>query len=434
MILDTYDRNKLQEILDRKDSNLSYSELYFELYGVDICNDEARKRFKGIENHIDHKSLAEGNSIKRQNKVSIKTFEDGSIERTGDIELEIGESLADEKLILEKHGYNPNCFKITSSQHKQWNIGSKDTKTLYSSCVKVKPIVPDFDPEWIQNAIDNLTVNIDLPTYERQTNDNGKIVEVNFADVHLGKYVNTLVSNGEYNLDIAIELYQKSIQKAIEYTSHLEIDRIVYVLGQDMVNVDNIQGTTTKGTPQKTPTFYQELYERSFDCIFNTCEMLRKVAPLDIVYVKGNHDKQVSFDIIYGINKIYEQKKKDGLDIDVTVDYSLKQRKYKQFGDVLIGYSHGEEEGKNIYDCMQNDVPELWHSKYRYFHLSHIHKERNMLKTKDEIGGVLFQWLGSLSGTCEWTYGKGFVGSQRKGHVFVYDKQDGVECEFFVKP
>ena len=37
-----------------------------------------------------------------------------------------------------------------------------------------------------------------------------------------------------------------------------------------------------------------------------------------------------------------------------------------------------------------------------------------------------------MSENCKWTYESGYVGAQKKGHVFVYDDESGLYGEFYI--
>jgi len=195
-------------------------------------------------------------------------------------------------------------------------------------------------------------------------------------------------------------------------------------MGQDYLNFDNLQGTTTKGTRQDMNEFFHEVYNKGLKLLIETIEILRQIAPTEVIYVKGNHDKLTSYTMAKTLDELYKFNSIE----NVTVDYSPKQRKYRVYGDSLVGYGHGEEEKNRIFDCMQVDEKENWSKKYKYFHLSHKHSERGK-----EKAGVEYNWLGCLSESCKWTWDSGFVGAVKKGHVFVYDDVDGKIAQFYVK-
>ena len=176
--------------------------------------------------------------------------------------------------------------------------------------------------------------------------------------------------------------------------------------------------TTTKGTPQDTDIKYDALYKLLLKNIIFIIERLTKIAPVEIIYVGGNHDKLTSFTMAEAMYWHFLNND------NVEVDSVFNNRKYRLIGNVLLGFAHGDDEKKNIIYCMQNDVPELWgKAKYREFHLSHFHKEVMV----DEKNGIIMRWISSISGTDAWTYNGGYIGSQKKAQSFVWDDEKGLE-------
>jgi hypothetical protein len=176
--------------------------------------------------------------------------------------------------------------------------------------------------------------------------------------------------------------------------------------------------STTKGTPQDTDIKYDVLYKTLLKNIIQIVYRLTEIAPVEVIYIGGNHDKLTSFTMTEAMYWHFINNE------NVSVDSNFNNRKYKLIGDNLLGFAHGDDEKKNIVYCMQNDVPELWgKAKYREFHLSHFHKE----KITDEQNGIIFRWISSFCGNDAWTYNSGYVGGQKKGQAFIWDDKNGLE-------
>lgn len=427
--MDLLDKRVYKEIQDRKESKEVYENLFNRIYGIELSNTEARKELRGIENHLEWKmendSLnAIDETLPKYNE-STEFSSDGTYKSDKLLKMSENES-KDVDFLLKSHGFDGGFWQVLNAKNNIWNVYSKldGVQQLYSSKITVKPIVPEFKQEWIKESIEGISFNSIKIKTNNEIKDNGKIVEINLCDVHIGKFINELVSNGIYNADLAIERYEKAINEGIVNTSMYNIKEYIFIVGQDYMNVDNLDGTTTKGTRQDMNDFYESIYKKAYKCLIRSVEKLRSKAPVRVIYVKGNHDKQSTFSMVCGLEEMYKQFNIQ----DVTVDSGMKQRKYVTFGDVLIGYGHGEEEKNRIFDCMQEDVKEHWHKKRKYFHLSHKHRE-----SRQEKAGVNYSWLGALSENCNWTWSSGFVGSEKKGHVFVYDEIKGCIAEFYIK-
>jgi len=426
--LDEFDKVAYKEILDRKETSSPYENAHSKITGISVSETESRKQLKGIENYLEAKlDWIEDSALEEdvpKYKESTELLSDGSYK--SDKLLKMNEEQSkDVCYLLEAHGFDSGFWQVVSARNNIWNVYSKQdgVQQLYSSKITVKPIVPEFKEEWIQNTIDRIDFNkIKTNKVEHDVSENGVTVEINFCDVHIGKYITALVAMGNYNADIATQKFIKAIIKGISNTSHYNIKKIVFIVGQDYINFDNLQGTTTKGTRQDMNEFYQSVYEKAYDVLIEAVETLKMVAPVEVIYVKGNHDKMTTYTMLSGLDKIYAK------DENVSVDYSMRQRKYRTYGDTLVGYGHGEEEKSRIFDCMQSDEKHNWGKTYKYFHLSHKHSE-----SRKEKAGVIYNWLGALSESCKWTWESGFVGAEKKGHVFVYDDNEGKIAEFFIK-
>ena len=147
-------------------------------------------------------------------------------------------------------------------------------------------------------------------------------------------------------------------------------------------------------------------------------DCLSEIAPLEVFYVGGNHDKLLSFCLIMALSERYRNNE------NVNVDISEKIRKYYLFGFNCIGFAHGDEEKGRISRLMPVEVPDMWaKSKFREMHCSHLHKEMAI----DEQNGMILRRISSISGTDAWSYENGYIGSVRKAQSFVYDKNKGLE-------
>lgn len=425
--MDNFDKNTYKKIQERKQTKEPYENTFNAIVCEELSNTEARKELKGIEKYLDRKMEIEDQSIVNEDlpkyNETTELCSDGNYKSDKLLKMSKEES-KDINYLLKAHGFDNGYWEIVNAKNNVWNVYSKQdgVQQLYSSKITVKPIVPEFKEEWIQNVIDNINLSkVKIKNYEQNIKD-GITVEINFCDVHIGKYITALIAAGNYNSDIAIKQVREAINKAIERTSHYKIKKIIFVAGQDYMNIDTLQGTTTKQTRQDMHEFYQITYEKALDLLIETIETLRLVAPVDVIYVKGNHDKLTTYTMVTTLSKLYKDCD------DVNVDNSMRQRKYKVIGNTLLGLGHGEEEKSRIFDCMQEDQKENWNKKYKYFHLSHRHSE-----SRKEKAGVIYNWLGCLSESCRWTWESGFVGSEKKGHVYIYDDEEGKIGEYFIK-
>ena len=108
---------------------------------------------------------------------------------------------------------------------------------------------------------------------------------------------------------------------------------------------------------------------------------------------------------------------------DVDVDLSPTKRKYHRYGKNLIGYAHGENEGKRIEGLMQIEAPDDWgNTIWREFHLGHLHNESSYTK-----GGIVFRRISSITAADAWHAEMGFLGATRQAQAFIWDKNKGLQ-------
>jgi hypothetical protein len=308
---ESYDNYSLRMIIDRSSNELEYDELFDMLTDVQYSNDNARKALSGVKAYLLKKESMSDESTKDAKlryKESIEINKDG-VQISDKLIVMSEEQRKDPDYMLEAHGYDKNKFELLNVRNNFWNVYSKQdgVQTLYSSKITVKPILQEFNEDWICDVIDGIDFsNVKISNSKDNNNIDGYVVEVNFADVHLGKYVSELVSKENYNLDIAKEAYLGMIDEAIDRMSNMKVKQIVFIFGQDYINVDNKVGTTTRGTRQDMDRFFEEVYKTGLEVLIKSVEKLRKIANVEAIYIKGNHDSQSTYTMAVAMEKMYE--------------------------------------------------------------------------------------------------------------------------------
>ena len=232
---------------------------------------------------------------------------------------------------------------------------------------------------------------------------------INIADLHLNKY------SKDYNNEIALERYNQAINYFI---SNKNSNNCVLVVGEDYFNIDTINKTTTKGTPQDTETDIYKMYELGLRNLITQIDKLSEnFDNVKIILIQGNHDKLLSYLLVKAIEQRTFEKN------NVSIDSQVSNRKYITVGNSLIGLGHLDTENKKQKQfLMQNEEKELYgKSKYNYFISGHLHNY-----SVEEIGGVQYIRLPSLSGTDNWHNEMGFVTSIKGAIAFEFDTDKGL--------
>lgn len=261
------------------------------------------------------------------------------------------------------------------------------------------------------------------PAYEMKPAPAGEhLLVINPADIHIGKYANALETGEEYDCAIAVERVLEGLTGLIHKSKGFNVDKILFCIGNDILHIDNVYSTTTKGTYQDTDGKWWEHYEIALMLYVKCVEMLREIAPVDVLHSMSNHDYQSGFHLAHALKSWFRK------DDDVDFDISVAHRKYYQYGSNLIGLEHGDgAKMVNLPLLMAQEQPLLWSkTTHRYFYLHHLHHKvkHKWLDAKDYVG-VTVEYLRSPSGTDSWHSRKGFTGVPKAVEGFLHEKNSG---------
>jgi hypothetical protein len=261
------------------------------------------------------------------------------------------------------------------------------------------------------------------PTYTTIKHTKGNhLLVINPADIHIGKYANELETGEQYDCETAVVRVLEGIEGLIQKSKGFDIDRVLFCVGNDVLHIDNVYNTTTKGTHQDTDGKWWEHYEIALMLYVKCIETLRHIAPVDVIHSMSNHDYQSGFHLAHTLKSWFRKTK------DVSFDITVANRKYYKYGNNLIGLEHGDgAKMDKLPLLMAQEKPEMWSkSKFRYWYLHHIHHKvkHKWLDAKDYIG-VTVEYMRSPSSADSWHSRKGFCGAYKACEAFVHDKESG---------
>lgn len=352
-------------------------------------------------------------------KDTIEIHSDGKQTSTKLIEMS-NEQCKDINFLLEKHGFDKKDWELVNARNNFWNNYSKKDgiQILYSSKITVKPRIDNISLEEIEEHFEEFSKNykkdIYIPKLYRKLD---KMLEIPVMDVHLSKLGWKPEVGENYDYKIAEERFLHIIFDFIDKTKDYLFEKIIFPIGQDFFNFSTIDGTTIHGTRLDNDLRWQKVFLKGVEMLIKAIDNLSNKAPVEAFYVSGNHDKTTSY---YAINYIYAWYRNNS-NIKISID--PKSRKYVEFGNCLIGYTHGDTEKKRISGIMQVEARESWgRTLFHEWHMGHKHSEQ----TKEE-NGIIIRNISSITGTDAWHYENGYVGSIRKAQAFIWDKETGLE-------
>ena len=299
---------------------------------------------------------------------------------------------------------------------------------LYRIKAKFEPILKTELDFALERFIERLNNPAPVSRYSQPETQKKYMLEMSLYDHHFGKLAWEPETGNSFDLKIAKELYVNAVIDLLQKTSTYPLEEIILVVGQDFLNINNEEGTTEKGTYQDGDSRLGKVLDIAIDSIHESVAEMLNYARVKILWVPGNHDKLTSYTICKILQAYYKN------DERVTVDVGEKTRKYVEFGNVLLGFTHGNEEKKSSLPLiMAGEASEAWgRTKYREIQCGHNHtKKQTNYNSGDSIVGIIVRTLGSLTATDAWHYKKGYVNNIRQAECFLWDREQGLVGEFF---
>jgi hypothetical protein len=243
------------------------------------------------------------------------------------------------------------------------------------------------------------------------------MLEISIADLHIGKLAWAKESGEDYDTKIAGQRFMFAINDIVSRTKNQKFEKIIFPIGNDLLNSDTVSGTTTKGTGLTNDSRWQKLFFDVTHLLIEGIDLLSLVAPeVNLVWIPGNHDTMSSYYVTNYLAAWYKNSK------NINVDTSPSPRKYIEFNKCLVGFSHGSGDMKRIPQLMQVEAREAWgRTLYHEFHIADKHHEVVL-----ENGGLIIRTLSSLTSNDDWHTEQGYVGAIHKAQAFVWNKERGL--------
>ena len=393
------------------------------LYGKDLAYNNAKKYLAGIKLHLETLQRAEKNKQEfSQKEVSYNADKSQTIRQ--DIYLTENEA-ASPVLIMQKCGFDPLLWEVITCKliSGSWDVTIKNdmgdgilyTNRKYSVTLTVKPLGGKLTMPQVLEAFRELSP-VKIAPHKHV--DGEFMLELPIMDFHLGKLAwGEETGQDDYDMKVAEELWKETVVDILCKVGVFGLpEYILFPIGQDYFHFDTPNVTTTAGTQLDSDTRWQKMFRKGVELLVWAIEECHMFAPVKVMWVPGNHDQMLSYAATVGIAQRYAETN------DIEVDLSPARRKYHSYGLNLIGFAHGEDEGKRIEGLMQIESPEAWgKSVWREMHMGHLHTESTTTKN-----GIVFRRISAITATDAWHSENGFIGSVRQAQAFIWRKERGL--------
>jgi hypothetical protein len=360
-------------------------------YGVEY-SDSVRRHFSNYINSLENETVTDTNQYTNDAPLSARK-PDGTI-------MSVEEYCRFYKIPFE----HVRTYKlVTHTGTPYYNIASnviinENGKDLYRDIIDdMKSYAPNYS------------------AYVRQKYTDGHLLVIDPADVHIGKLCSAFEAGESYNNQIAVQRVLSGVDGILNKTSSFNIDKILFVIGNDILHIDNPKRTTTSGTPQDTDGMWHSNFLIAKQLYVDIIEKLMCIADVEVVFNPSNHDYTNGFFLAQLIETHFRNCE------NVNFDCSISHRKYFKYHNNLIGTTHGDgAKQQDLPLLMANESKDWVNCKHKYFYVHHFHH-----KISKDYMSVCVESLRTPSGTDSWHHRNGYQHAPKAVEGFIHDKNNG---------
>jgi hypothetical protein len=329
------------------------------------------------------------------------------------------------ELILRLHGLKPEMWEATSYRNNYWHSQVKGGRRLvmYQSKVTARPRADELTFADVERWFAGKDfAPAKPPTIPARFDPDGETLEITTPDLHSGLRSWAPETGASYDVDIALDRFKAAIRDILARCEGRRFKCIMLALLGDLLHADNDLQTTTKGTFQQTDGRMARVFSKTLDALIEVVDWLGAIAPVDVIYTRGNHDATTGWMLIKALEQTYRR------DDNVSVDVSPDPQKHRLIGNVLIGFVHGDMPPKNLAGWLQVRARQMDKPvRFVEVHSGHMHaqKVREYIQT-DDAEGVVVRTMPTICLSSTWEHQQGYDGVTRTMVSFVWSDTRGL--------
>jgi hypothetical protein len=250
----------------------------------------------------------------------------------------------------------------------------------------------------------------EYPNIDYKTSNDPHLLVIDPADIHLNKLARAIETGDEYNHNIAFKRVKEAVIWLLNRSKGYQVEKILLIIGNDILHVDTKSNTTTGGTHQDVSLMWYDAFKLAQQLLVECIEILMQVAPLHVVFNPSNHDNMSGFYLAQVVEAWFSRC--SGISFDITPSH----RKYYKYHNNLIGSTHGDgAREQDLPLLMAHESPDWSSTKHRYFYTHHIHHK----KSKDYLS-VNVEAMRSPSGADSWHHKSGYQHAPKGVDAFIH--------------
>jgi hypothetical protein len=234
------------------------------------------------------------------------------------------------------------------------------------------------------------------------------------GDPHFGMHAWWQEAGDDFDLEIAERLTCGAVDRLVASAPSAHT-AVLLNLG-DMFHADNQRNVSQSGHQLDVDGRWAKVQQVGLRAMIHCAKRLLEKHKKVIVRInRGNHDGHSSYALSLMLSCYFHNEPR------IEVDLSPAPAWYYQFGQVLIGSTHGDTyKGQDMVAIMAADKPQEWgETKHRYWYVGHVHHQ----DTKEYRGGVV-EYFRTLAARDAWHAGQGYRAG-RDMRLIVLHKEHG---------
>lgn len=322
------------------------------------------------------------------------------------INKKFGSRNIDPALLQECHNVGIDPAKVSNYWYKgkHYSINVKNSESF------------NYD-DFKENLIDEISKwSPNYPKISRSNYDDPHCMVFSPADIHIGKLCSSFETGDEYNSQIAVKRVMDGLHGLLSKSSGFDLDKIIFIAGNDILHIDTPRRTTTSGTPQDTDGMWYDNFVMAKRLLVDIIETLVTVANVEVHFNPSNHDFMSGFMLFDSVSAWFRNNDQ------VEFFGDMSHRKYTTYGNNLIGMTHMDgAKREDLPLLMAHEAADHWaFCKHRYIYGHHVHH-----KTSKDIMSVCVETLRSPSGTDSWHHRNGYQFAPKAVEAFIHHKDNG---------
>jgi len=239
---------------------------------------------------------------------------------------------------------------------------------------------------------------------------------IDLADIHIGKLASDYETGETYNTKIAVKRVHEGVDGILQKASGFNFDKVILIIGNDILHTDDTKGSTTKGTKQDTDGMWYDNFLIAQQLYVNIIEKLMQIADVHVIHNVSNHDTMTGWFLAQNVSIWFNRSK------NVSFDVTMKHRKAVRYHSSLIGSTHGDgAKSQDLPLLFAREFKEHWGIvKHCYIYRHHTHH-----KESKDFAGVTVETSRSPSSTDAWHSKMGYQGSKTAIEGYVNDNHLG---------